>query len=298
MNYRYLFAAAVLTAMFAACSDDGGGDGNSPSLCDALCECQECTSDQRDACDAQEDASFEQAKDLDCEGEYEDYLACAENDGQCVSGTYHVPGWCDNEQQQYVACVGSPSCPTTNNGVCDEPGGNGNGLCPTGTDTNDCHNSCPTTNNGVCDEPEGTGTCPQGTDAADCATGNCPYTNDGECDEPEGTGLCPEGTDYVDCNNTSCDTGDPSGANCQDSASGCLACALAGSCSDEYDTCASNEDCIAFVTCIAPTACDQVCVDQCATDHPTGETLYNDLVYCAICEECPIDCDGAQSGCL
>jgi hypothetical protein len=52
----------------------------------------------------------------------------------------------------------------------------------------------------VCDEPEGSGTCPEGTDAADCdVPPTCATTNNGVCDEPEGSATCPEGTDAADC---------------------------------------------------------------------------------------------------
>jgi hypothetical protein len=225
---------------------------------------------------------------------------------------------CQAEEAEVTTCFDGPGCATVGDGQCDEP--EGTGLCPEGTDPVDCIDaSCPSTNNGQCDEPEGTGLCPDGTDIADC---NCPLTNDGECDEPEGTGFCPEGTDAVDCicpykNNGQCDEPEgtglcpqgtdivdcyaPQGCDegvCGDAQSGCLGCALADACAAEYTACANDPsgECIAFVQCM-DSCQDQACVDQCVADHPGGATLYNDLVFCAICEACPVSCDGAGSGC-
>jgi hypothetical protein len=87
-------------------------------------------------------------------------------------------------------------------------------------------------------------------------------------------------------------------AVCGDAAdpASCLGCALGGDCADELATCQGDQECIDFVTCIDPCA-DQACFDACVTMYPNGATLYNDLVFCAICEQCPISCDGPGSGC-
>lgn len=114
---------------------------------------------------------------------------------------------CSDEANGLVeACSdGGDECPFTNDGQCDEP--EGLGLCPEGSDVNDCASgACPFTNDGECDEPEGLGLCPEGSDAADCtclsAPGNtCEYACDMTCDEPDGTGLCPAGSDASDCAN-------------------------------------------------------------------------------------------------
>ena len=117
-----------------------------------------------------------------------------------------------------------------------------------------------------------------------------PCSIGGKSCECNGLAIC-------DCPHTSgCDQGDASGAHCGDSVSGCLGCALGGHCADELALCQSTQDCVDYVTCVDPCA-NQACTDQCVADHPTGAALYNDLVSCAICQECPIDCDAAGSGC-
>jgi hypothetical protein len=32
-------------------------------------------------------------------------------------------------------------------------------------------------------------------------------------------------------------------------------------------------------------------------DHATGAGLYEAVLQCAVCVECPIDCDGPSAGC-
>jgi len=85
-------------------------------------------------------------------------------------------------------------------------------------------------------------------------------------------------------------------AVCGDSMSGCLGCAVMGDCADEADLCAADQECVDFITCIDP-CLDQACFDACSAMYPTGFTLYNDLVFCAVCEQCPVSCDGPGSGC-
>jgi hypothetical protein len=93
----------------------------------------------------------------------------------------------------------------------------------------------------------------------------------------------------------------------QDPTNDCISCAFAGECADELNACGVEPDCCtpqpdgscgadSFVGCIG--ACqDQACFDACAQDHQTGALLYNELTICAICDQCPIDCDGPGSGC-
>jgi hypothetical protein len=80
--------------------------------------------------------------------------------------------------------------------------------------------------------------------------------------------------------------------------SGCIGCALAGNCSGQIATCQGDMDCVAFAQCIGMCAQgDQACFDACSKAHMGGASLYNDLLVCVICQECPVDCDGPGSGC-
>lgn len=156
--------------------------------------------------------------------------------GECADGFVCGPaGICIDTPA--VACALPEAvgfCLYRFDGICDEP--KGTGLCKQGTDPEDCVTMlCPTELNGLCDEPggNGSGLCPPGSDEFDCmgmpGTGSesgsggsdsgessigpgdessseggnpdCPppLYGDGDCDEPEGSNLCPDGTDPLDC---------------------------------------------------------------------------------------------------
>lgn len=84
--------------------------------------------------------------------------------------------------------------------------------------------------------------------------------------------------------------------NCGDSSVGCLGCAIEGPCADLYNTCASNQECIDFSTCLG--GCQQPpdpgCLGTCMMQYPAGGDLYLKLIDCAVCQQCPGDC--AQNG--
>ena len=94
------------------------------------------------------------------------------------------------------------SCRYHNDGECDEPQ-----YCSSGTDCTDCHTCCPANahstgtsclcNGGYVIENRGNGDW-------SCVRSSCMYTNDGECDEPEGTSVCEEGSDVADCGTGDC----------------------------------------------------------------------------------------------
>ena len=130
-------------------------------------------------------------------GTYCDFsLRCGgEAIGECLATcdeVYVVGGACASAMEGLSTCIRAygPDCATIGS-ACETQGQGVITACGDGT--------CPADflNDGECDEPEGTGLCPEGTDAADCT--GCGYTLDGDCDEPEGLGVCDEGTDVVDC---------------------------------------------------------------------------------------------------
>eukprot|EP01045_Picozoa_sp_COSAG04_P001008 COSAG04_NODE_30_length_35898_cov_42.288053_7_plen_823_part_00 len=140
-------------------------------------------------------------------------------------------------EQQPAPQAGNDSCPSANDGYCDEPY-----ECPTGTDATDCSEAgfengnnryCQYTGDGECDEgPHGTpgAYCPPGSDTHDCCVDGvprarepgdrgqdivaanvccgdscapgpdwCQYAQDGHCDEPPVGYECPVGSDTTDC---------------------------------------------------------------------------------------------------
>ncbi|HRI70634.1 MAG TPA: hypothetical protein PK156_40660, partial [Polyangium sp.] len=156
---------ATFVIFFAAASFVACGNAEpmkSDDYCSRRCDCEACTDEERTDCDTDlGDLSF-RARNKSCLDPYLAYVVCLIDNGQCTSGVY-VETACDGAKTILDNCLVTPSCPFTNNGVCDEP--QGTGQCASGSDSNDCNGfSCPFTNNGVCDEPQGTAQCPPGSD--------------------------------------------------------------------------------------------------------------------------------------
>jgi hypothetical protein len=105
---------------------------------------------------------------------------------------------------------------------------------------------------------------------------------------------------------TSCDTGASclaSTPSCDDTTATnpcdtCWTCAQNGYCADEWSRCQADTECAATFTCVF--ACDGTdpnCVPDCWAAHPTGATLYNQVILCITCQSCPTTCDAVGSGC-
>jgi hypothetical protein len=264
MMKRLLFAqgAALLLAASAAFFACGGSeDSSDPKVryCQQLCDCNKCSDDERTSCKDDITNRLYDARDENCEDDFNTYVTCLVNDATCSGGEYDVET-CSAEELDLSECIKpppKPTCKTTKDGICDEP--EGTGTCPEGSDKDDCDvKTCPTANDGVCDESDGT--CPPGTDAADCST--CPYANDGYCDEPEGSGYCEEGSDPLDCPTQACVTcsqyvNNPKGELCAKSASlynnlyncACVGGSCASSCDSGLDMCAGYAAGSACLTC-------------------------------------------------
>ncbi|WP_437746769.1 latent transforming growth factor beta-binding protein [Sorangium sp. So ce302] len=326
MRVRHVMITAAIAGLFAACASSQSDDGKTEppvygTVCEARCACEDCSGDEEGLCEAEEEAIAKRAEER-CQDEHAAYIDCVRLEGRCVDG-HHLAEVCNAHAAALQGCLDPTGhCPSADDGICDEP--QGTGKCPAGTDPADCLSSCPLTGNGTCDEPQGTGRCPagtdvddcklapcdrvqdgacdepegtglcaEGTDVADCAVGApCASTNNGECDEPEGTGLCEEGTDLADCNATlACDDLDECGSD----TSGCIGCAVQGSCADELDACTLNDDCILFAQCAV--TCedgDDACFTACMDRHPDGARLYLDYDTCVNCDECYYSCGNAS----
>jgi hypothetical protein len=119
--------------------------------------------------------------------------------------------------------------------------------------------------------------------------GDGAVTGDEQCDPPDGV-TC---NDYCriiqppgSCDNT---------GTCGDYGSGCIACAEAGNCAAPLDACSYSDDCREAVMCMEPCGWNQACIDECVAQYPEGAALYDDLVNCILCEECPNDCADAPA---
>lgn len=76
----------------------------------------------------------------------------------------------------------------------------------------------------------------------------------------------------------------------------CVQCSLAVDCVNEANACLGNQQCLDYETCVS--ACqpnDITCFDNCDSSYPTGSQLYLDMLSCAVCFACPIDCDAINN---
>jgi hypothetical protein len=85
---------------------------------------------------------------------------------------------------------------------------------------------------------------------------------------------------------------------CGDTGNGCIGCALNGPCLPQLESCASSATCTSFMNCLSQCAMqDQVCADGCASKDPDGASLYNTMIDCAVCKQCPNVCTDMASSC-
>jgi hypothetical protein len=78
--------------------------------------------------------------------------------------------------------------------------------------------------------------------------------------------------------------------------SGCVGCAVLGPCEAQNDACTSSMECVGLFDCFNQCS-DEQCYQDCVDENPDGAQLYNELVFCLICEACFDDCEGAAAGC-
>ncbi len=280
MSHRY-FGLLAAFSLVAACATStppvAPAESAQEQVCRRQCSCESCTADEADACD-DEISHLRLLAEGRCEPELDTYLTCLLEVAECADGFFSTSFCKSNEKKLYGCLDTGNTCPSANDGVCDEP--EGSALCPEGTDVVDCGGGgCPYLNNGQCDEPEGTGLCPEGTDPIDCGGGGCAYTNDGQCDEPEGTGLCSEGTDPADCgatptcqytNDGECD--EPEGTGLCPEGTDVADCtgASCGSCSDYVGGLVTYEEMcpssMALYDAVVQCACSGPCASQCVDD--------------------------------
>jgi hypothetical protein len=87
-------------------------------------------------------------------------------------------------------------------------------------------------------------------------------------------------------------------ATCGDFGSGCVRCAIIHGCADAYDACKESSDCVGFSMCAsecgdADTDCDQACI----ATNGDGAALFEALVLCTVCDQCPTACGEFSSIC-
>ncbi|AKT37375.1 hypothetical protein [Chondromyces crocatus] len=70
----------------------------------------------------------------------------------------------------------------------------------------------------------------------------------------------------------------------------CGLCAVNGPCASYVAACLNDLSCAALNSCI--NACnDDGCIDDCYEGLPDGESAYEDIALCVVCDVCPLACD-------
>lgn len=93
--------AAAFVVNAAGCSD------RSASVCDALCDCQECTNRQYEDCLDDTGDSLRKADNKACTGPTDAYLSCVESNLQCAERKIDISS-CDTEFQDVLSCGSTP----------------------------------------------------------------------------------------------------------------------------------------------------------------------------------------------
>jgi hypothetical protein len=76
--------------------------------------------------------------------------------------------------------------------------------------------------------------------------------------------------------------------------SDCVGCALGASCADEYAAYQADPNAGAFDACISECV-EARCFDECIAAYPSAYDAYVAALSCAICVECPNNCDAANT---
>jgi hypothetical protein len=126
--------------------------------------------------------------------------------------------------------------------------------------------------------------------ATGSTTAGTASTTAGTASTTTGTASTTTGT----ASTTSTGGGDCDGQGiCGNSMVGCISCTSLTVCAAQNDACNNDPDCADYDACIK-TCSDMACAQACKAAHPTGASLSNALVQCAICA-CPLDCNGPGS---
>ncbi|NUO50954.1 MAG: hypothetical protein HOV80_19035 [Polyangiaceae bacterium] len=131
----------------------------------------------------------------------------------------------------------------------------------------------------------GSGGAPSTTKGATKSSTNTVTTGNGPTTAPSTTGAntntVASTTSPAVTTGGGCDVG-----TCED----CQSCALnGGPCTAAVDACFNDTECYALIDCLS-NCFDDVCFNQCATDHQAGMPLYNAVGECVFCDVCVTTC--------
>lgn len=121
-----------------------------------------------------------------------------------------------------------------------------------------------------------------------------------------GAGSSSSGTGGKDASSSSSSTSDTSSTStgpsiCDDTETecggetrtACWKCASEGACKTDVDACTNNESCLQLITCFDPcpaSADPTACTDACRTQNVEGAAIYDQIIKCITCDQCPTAC--------
>jgi len=99
---------AVLMTLALGAAALGCGSPAS-DVCDAKCECENCSDKNYDRCIVETEAGFDEADTYGCRPEADDYSDCAVRKYRCPGGNFEVGDECATQAKDLDRCVNSSS---------------------------------------------------------------------------------------------------------------------------------------------------------------------------------------------
>lgn len=113
-NSSKFIAMFITLALSGGAATAGCGGGVISSLCEDICACQGCTSNDLKACEEQGDKTAEQADAVGCSSQFEAAVTCAGAHISCKETQALVTEGCDAEQAALAKCSSTISVLGTN----------------------------------------------------------------------------------------------------------------------------------------------------------------------------------------
>jgi hypothetical protein len=101
--FGFSFALLVLALAGSVTAASGCGD-SAAALCDDICACQRCTSNDLDTCRSQADAAEQKAASTGCSSQFDDLVTCTRKNISC-KGNSAVADGCQAEDAALSKCA-------------------------------------------------------------------------------------------------------------------------------------------------------------------------------------------------
>lgn len=112
-----------------------------------------------------------------------------------------------------------------------------------------------------------------------------------------GSGLSSSNSSVSSSSSTSSSSGQPSPCDLTSSCEQCVNCTVDMVCPEQWGKCASNQQCLELMYCLASCQNEQPCIDKCLSAYPAGIEAYSETALCVVCQACANDCEGLTQNC-